>query len=111
MRSIQSRFAQYHTTKPRSYTPLVAQTFRERLRTLRTRRRLTPSALAHAVGVIEGAIRQMESGQTKKTTFETGVKLAHVLGVTASYLATGRENAFWKRNNSRRIRFWRWKSV
>jgi len=54
---------------------------------------MTPSALAHAVGVTEGAIRQMESGQTKRPSFETGIKLAHVLGVTPSYLATGRENA------------------
>lgn len=92
MRSIHARIAQYHTTKARSYTPVVAQTFRDRLRTLRTRRRLTPSALAHAVGVTEGAIRQMESGQTKKPSFETGVKLAHVLGVTPAYLATGRED-------------------
>jgi len=84
--------AQYHTTKARSYTPVVAQTFRERLRILRTRRQMTPSALAFAIGVTEGSIRHLESGQTKQTSFETGVKLAHALGVTASYLATGREN-------------------
>jgi transcriptional regulator with XRE-family HTH domain len=70
----------------------VAQAFRERLRTLRTRRRLTPSAFAHAVGVTEGAIRQMESGQTKTPSFLVGLRLAHVLGVTPSYLATGRDD-------------------
>jgi transcriptional regulator with XRE-family HTH domain len=69
----------------------VPETFGERLRTLRTRRRLTPSALAHAVGVTEGAIRQMESGQTKTPSFLVGLKLAHVLGVTPAYLATGRD--------------------
>jgi transcriptional regulator with XRE-family HTH domain len=58
----------------------VSDTFGERLRSLRTKRRLTPSALAHAVGVTEGAIRQMESGQTKSA-----------LGVTAWFLATGRD--------------------
>lgn len=69
--------------------PGVTQTFGERLRALRTRRRMTPSALAHAVGVTEGAIRQMESGQTKTASFVVGLKLARVLGVTAWYLATG----------------------
>ncbi|GAC1619972.1 MAG: hypothetical protein NVS4B13_11680 [Candidatus Elarobacter sp.] len=67
-------------------------TFGERLRALRTRRNLTPSALAHAVGVTEGAIRQMESGQTKSASFFIGLKLANVLGVTAWYLATGRND-------------------
>jgi transcriptional regulator with XRE-family HTH domain len=50
---------------------------------------MTPSALAHAVGVTEGAIRQMESGQTKRASLVTGLRLADVLGVTAWYLALG----------------------
>jgi transcriptional regulator with XRE-family HTH domain len=91
MRNIQARLAQYHTTTARSYTALVPETFGERLRTLRTRRRLTPSALAYAVGVTEGAIRQMESGQTKTPSFLVGLKLAHVLGVTPAFLGTGRD--------------------
>jgi transcriptional regulator with XRE-family HTH domain len=69
----------------------VADTFGERLRSLRTRKRLTPSALAHAVGVTEGAIRQMESGQTKSASFLVGLKLANVLGVSPYFLATGRD--------------------
>jgi transcriptional regulator with XRE-family HTH domain len=69
----------------------VAESFGERLRSLRTRRHLTPSSLAHAVGVTEGAIRQMESGQTKSASFLVGLKLANVLGVTPNYLATGRD--------------------
>jgi transcriptional regulator with XRE-family HTH domain len=69
----------------------VSETFGERLRALRTRRHLTPSSLAHAVGVTEGAIRQMESGQTKSASFLVGLKLANVLGVTAWHLATGRD--------------------
>ncbi|HYW54259.1 MAG TPA: helix-turn-helix transcriptional regulator [Candidatus Elarobacter sp.] len=70
----------------------MSETFGERLRSLRTRRQLTPSALAHSVGVTEGAIRQMESGQTKSASFLVGLKLAQVLGVTAWFLATGRDN-------------------
>jgi transcriptional regulator with XRE-family HTH domain len=69
----------------------VADSFGDRLRTLRTRRHLTPSSLAHAVGVTEGAIRQMESGQTKSASFLVGLKLSHVLGVSPWFLATGRD--------------------
>jgi transcriptional regulator with XRE-family HTH domain len=69
------------------------QSFGERLRSLRTRRRLTPSGLAHAAGVTEGAIRQMESGQTKSASFLVGLRLARILGVTPWYLATGEEAA------------------
>ncbi|HEY0395630.1 MAG TPA: helix-turn-helix transcriptional regulator [Candidatus Elarobacter sp.] len=69
----------------------MSDSFGERLRSLRMRRHLTPSGLAHAVGVTEGAIRQMESGQTKSASFLVGLKLAHVLGVTAWFLATGRD--------------------
>jgi len=87
------RGAQYHTTKARPYTSGVSETFGDRLRSLRTKRHLTPSALAHAVGVTEGAIRQMESGQTKSASFIVGLKLAHFLEVTPWYLATGRDVA------------------
>ncbi len=69
----------------------MADTFGDRLRSLRTRRHLNPSALAHAVGVTEGAIRQMESGQTKSASFLVGLKLSHVLGVSPWFLATGRD--------------------
>ncbi|GAC1572644.1 MAG: hypothetical protein NVS3B7_03420 [Candidatus Elarobacter sp.] len=69
----------------------VSEQFGERLRALRTRRRLTPSALAHAVGVTEGAIRQMESGQTKSASFLIGLRLAEVLDVTPWFLATGQD--------------------
>lgn len=67
----------------------MSQTFGERLRALRTRKRLTPSALAYAVGVTEGAIRQMESGQTKIASLIVGLRLADFLGVTPWFLATG----------------------
>jgi transcriptional regulator with XRE-family HTH domain len=67
----------------------VAQTFGERLRALRERRKLTVSQLAIAVRITEGAIRQMESGQTKSASFLTGLRLATTLDVTPWYLATG----------------------
>jgi transcriptional regulator with XRE-family HTH domain len=69
------------------------QSFGERLKSLRTRRRMTPSALARAVDVTESAIRQMESGQTKSASFAVGLRLARALGVTPWFLATGDEKA------------------
>ena len=54
---------------------------------------MTPSSLAHAVGVTEGAIRQMESGQTKSASFVIGLRIADALGVTPWFLATGEDAA------------------
>lgn len=65
------------------------ETFGERLKRLRTERNLSPGALSMKVGVTEGAIRQMESGQTKSASFQVGVLLADELGVTPRYLALG----------------------
>ena len=62
---------------------------KHRLRRLRERAGHTPSSLAHAVAVTEGAIRQMESGQTKSPSFTIGLLLARELGVTPEYLAFG----------------------
>jgi transcriptional regulator with XRE-family HTH domain len=67
----------------------VAQTFGERLRALRVRNSLTPSALSQLVGVTEGAIRQMESGQTKSPSFVVGLRIARALSVDPWTLATG----------------------
>jgi transcriptional regulator with XRE-family HTH domain len=50
---------------------------------------MSPIDLAHSVGVTEGAVRQMESGQTKIASFPVGVRLAVVLGVEPLYLAFG----------------------
>jgi len=63
--------------------------FAERLRRLRLAAGLTPSALAHEVGVTEGAIRQMESGQTKSASLVVGLRIADTLGVNVRYLALG----------------------
>lgn len=63
--------------------------FGRRLRRLRLARGLSCSLLAYRVGVTEGAIRQMESGQTKIASFVIGLRLAEELGTTAWYLALG----------------------
>jgi transcriptional regulator with XRE-family HTH domain len=63
--------------------------FGRRLRRLRLARGLSCSQLAYRVGVTEGAIRQMESGQTKIASFVIGLRLARELGTTAWYLAVG----------------------
>ncbi len=63
--------------------------FGRRLRRLRLARGLNCSQLAYRVGVTEGAIRQMESGQTKIASFVIGLRLAQELGATAWYLAVG----------------------
>jgi transcriptional regulator with XRE-family HTH domain len=65
------------------------ETFGERLRGLRLGRGLSCAQLAHRVGVTEGAIRQMESGQTKMASFVIGLRLAKELGTDAWYLANG----------------------
>ena len=63
--------------------------FKVRLRRLREAKHLTCSTLALYAGVTEGAIRQMESGQTKHASLLTGVRIAEALGVTPAYLAFG----------------------
>jgi len=61
----------------------------ERLRRLRIAREVSCAQLAQRVGVTEGAIRQMESGQTKMASFVIGLRLAKELGTDAWYLANG----------------------
>jgi transcriptional regulator with XRE-family HTH domain len=80
----------------------MAQTFGERLRTLRERRKMTVSQLAIAVRITEGAIRQMESGQTKSASFITGLRLASTLEVTPWFLATGQSDGAAETAKSRR---------
>lgn len=63
--------------------------FGERLRRLRVARGLSCAHLAQRVGVTEGAIRQMESGQTKMASFVIGLRLAKELDTGAWYLANG----------------------
>ena len=63
--------------------------FGERLRRLRLARALSCAHLAQRVGVTAGAIRQMESGQTKFASLVIGLRLAKELGTDPWYLATG----------------------
>ena len=65
------------------------ESFGERLRRLRLARGISCAQLAHRVGVTEGAIRQMESGQTKIASFVIGLRLAKEVGADAWYLANG----------------------
>jgi transcriptional regulator with XRE-family HTH domain len=66
------------------------QTFAERLKALRAKADFSVSDLARVVRVSEGAIRLLESGRSKDPRFSVGVRLARVLGVSASYLLDGR---------------------
>ena len=65
------------------------ESFGERLRRLRLDRRISCAQLANRVGVTEGAIRQMESGQTKMASFVIGLRLAKELGTDPWFLANG----------------------
>lgn len=79
------------------------ETFGDRLRRLRVDAELTPSALAHMVGVTEGAIRQMESGQTKSASLVVGLRLAEALDVDVRYLALGSDEGKASRTLSERV--------
>ena len=70
--------------------PVTAtETFGARLRRLRVERGLGVPDLAGAVGVSEGAIRQLEAGLTKNPGFALGLRLADQLNVDPHYLALG----------------------
>ncbi len=71
----------------------ATETFGERLKRLRTARALRVLDVAFAAGITEGAIRQMESGQTKGASLVVGLRLAKMLGVTPEYLAHGTEGS------------------
>ena len=63
--------------------------FATRVRRLREDRNLTPTQLAFVCGVTEGAMRQIERGQTKRASLDVGIRMAAVLGVEPRYLAFG----------------------
>ncbi len=71
---------------------MSAETFGERVRRLRLARGMRVLDVAYAVGITEGAIRQMETGQTKSASLVVGLRLAKIFGVTPDYLATGVES-------------------
>ena len=67
----------------------VNESFAERLRRLREAQGCTVASLAFDVGISEGAIRQLETGNVKSPSFVVGLKLAHHLGVDPYELALG----------------------
>jgi transcriptional regulator with XRE-family HTH domain len=67
----------------------TSETFGQRLRRLRAARGISCSELAYRVGVTEGAIRQIETGQTKNPSFVIGLRIADVLQVDPWELAVG----------------------
>jgi transcriptional regulator with XRE-family HTH domain len=71
--------------------PDVTETFGERLRRLRTERGLTVVDLAAALGVVEGTIRQLESGAVKWPSLQLGLRIAAHLDVDPRYLALGEQ--------------------
>ncbi|HEY0396363.1 MAG TPA: helix-turn-helix transcriptional regulator [Candidatus Elarobacter sp.] len=68
----------------------MAESFAERLRRLREEQGFTVATLALEVGVSEGAIRQLETGNVKSPSFVVGLRLAHRLGVDPYELALGK---------------------
>ena len=87
------RSSHYLATTNAEYTAGVPESFQERLRTLRQRRGLRVGELASAVGKTEGAIRQMESGQTSMASFPVGLRLSRELHVNPWYLCFGDDGA------------------
>jgi transcriptional regulator with XRE-family HTH domain len=69
----------------------TTESFGQRLRRLRTARGLRVLEVAYAAGITEGAIRQMEGGQTKGASLVVGLRLAKLLSVSPDYLASGTE--------------------
>jgi transcriptional regulator with XRE-family HTH domain len=67
----------------------MTETFAQRLRRLREERGSTIAGLAAEVGVSEGAIRQLETGNVKSPSFVVGLRLAHALGIDPYELASG----------------------
>jgi transcriptional regulator with XRE-family HTH domain len=65
--------------------------FGKRLRQRREELKLTVGKLAQLAGLTEGAIRQMESGQTKNAILPNGLMIAHVLGVSPWWLVAKEE--------------------
>jgi transcriptional regulator with XRE-family HTH domain len=67
----------------------MSETFAARLRRVREDKGFTVPDLASAVGVSPGAIRQLESGQSKNPGFALGLRIADRLNVDPHYLALG----------------------
>jgi transcriptional regulator with XRE-family HTH domain len=69
----------------------TSETLGERLARLRSERRLSIAQVARAARTTEGTIRHLESGRSKGPALMTGLRLAKTLGVSAWYIAAGRD--------------------
>ena len=67
----------------------MEERFGQRLKRLRLEQGFSCGELAVKVGVTEGAIRQIESGQSKSASFPVGVRLARLLKIDPYELALG----------------------
>jgi transcriptional regulator with XRE-family HTH domain len=67
----------------------VSETFGDRLRRLREEQGFSIATLAVEIGVSEGAIRQMETGNVRSPSLLVGLRLAHRLGIDPYELALG----------------------
>jgi transcriptional regulator with XRE-family HTH domain len=65
------------------------ETIGDRILRLRLERGLSVADLASAVGVSEGAIRQLEAGTTKSPGLMLGLRIADCLSADPWYLALG----------------------
>lgn len=81
----------YHATDLTRYNLNMKkrETLGDRVRGLRAERGLSVADLASAVGVSEGAIRQLEAGITKSPGLMLGLRIADCLSADPWYLALG----------------------
>ena len=63
------------------------------MRRIREEKALSIPALAATVGASEGALRQVESGQTKVPSLVLGVRIANALGIDPTHLALGEHSS------------------
>jgi transcriptional regulator with XRE-family HTH domain len=67
-------------------------TIGERLKSQRSRRKLTQQALAREAGVSQGLIARIETGDVKDPAASVVRRLAQALGITVDYLVGMYEN-------------------
>jgi len=64
-------------------------TYSDRLRLALSERKMSPSALAAALGISAAAISKVMLGTSKTLSVENHVKAARVLGISSEWLAEG----------------------
>jgi len=67
----------------------MQETYGERLARLRLRCGYTVAELARVAFVSEGNIRALEAGRTRNPALDTGLRIAHALGVSPFVLTFG----------------------